>query len=60
MPYLRGFILAMIGCLVVEAGIYYGLVGLGADELLIVTAVMVWLAPTVWITISVAERFERK
>jgi hypothetical protein len=60
MSYLRGFTLAMIGCLVVEVGIYYGLVGLGADGLLIVTAVMIWLVPTVWITISVAEHFERK
>lgn len=60
MSQLRGYIFALIGCLVVEAGIFYGLVGLGANELLIVTAVMVWIGPTAWITIEVGERFERK
>lgn len=60
MPPLRGYIFGLIGCLVIEAGIFYGLVGLGADELLIVTAVMVWIGPTAWITISLGEHFERK
>jgi hypothetical protein len=50
----------MIGCLVIQAGIYYGLVGLGATEQLIVTIEMIWLCATVLITLSVGERFAPK
>jgi hypothetical protein len=56
----RGQILALIACLLVQAGIYYGLVGLGANEQLIVTIEMIWLCFAVLITLSVGERFERK
>ncbi|MBS1860835.1 MAG: hypothetical protein JSS68_03890 [Actinobacteria bacterium] len=56
----RGQILAMICCLAVEAGIFYGLVGLGAGEDLVLYAEVIWLCATVVITLSVGERFERK
>lgn len=56
----RGQILAMICCLAVEAGIYYGLVGLGAGVDLVLYAEMLWLCATVLITLSVGARFERK
>jgi hypothetical protein len=56
----RGYILALVPCLIVEGIIYYGLVGLGSQERLIWTIETVWLCATVWITLSVGERFERK
>jgi hypothetical protein len=56
----RGHLLALIACVAIEGCIYYGLVGLGADEQLIVTVEMIWLCATVWITLSIGERFEHK
>ena len=56
----RGHILALIACIAIEGFIYYGLVGLGADEQLVVTTEMIWLCASVWITLSVGERFEGK
>jgi hypothetical protein len=56
----RGYIFAFVPCFVVEAVIYYGLLGLGASERLILMVEMIWLCATVWITLSIGERFEHK
>ena len=56
----RGQIVALLACVAIEAGIYYGLFGLGAESALVVDAEMIWLCATVWITLAVGEHFERK
>ena len=54
----RGHIFALIGCLVVQAGIYYGLLGLGAENDLVLYAEMIWLCAAVLIILSVGERID--
>jgi hypothetical protein len=54
------YILAFIPCFFVEAGIYYGLSGVGAAYRVILMAEIVWLCATVCIVLSIGERFEPK
>jgi hypothetical protein len=55
----RAFILLMAAVLAVEAGIFYSLVGLGADGELIVAIEMIWLCVSVVLAASVVGHFER-
>jgi hypothetical protein len=56
----RPQIIALSGCVAVEAGIFYGLAGLGAGGEFVVYVEMIWLCAAVLITLLVGERFERK
>lgn len=56
----RGHILALIGCVAVEAVIYYGLFGLGAEKELVLWAETIWMCAAVLIILSVGERIDRR
>jgi hypothetical protein len=56
----RAQLLALVLCLAVQAGILYGLEGLGANGQLIVTVEMIWLCASVVIILLAGERFARK
>ena len=60
MSQFRGHIFALIFCLAIQGGIFYGLEGLGANEQLIVTVEMIWLCASVLIILSAGERFAPK
>jgi hypothetical protein len=56
----RGFILSFVLCFAVQLAIFRGLEGLGVREAKIWAVEVVALGATVWITIGIGERFERK
>ena len=60
MSIFRPYILPFAVCIAIEGAIYYGLVGLGAREDVIVSLEMIWLCITVWVTLAVGRRLERK
>jgi hypothetical protein len=60
MSMLRPYILPLAVCLAIEAGIYYGLVSLGAREDVIVSLEMIWLCVAVLVTLTVGGHFGRK
>ena len=54
----RGHIFALVGCLAVQAGIYHGLLSLGAGKDLVLYVEMIWLCAAVLIILSVGERID--
>ena len=56
----RAQLIALIFCLAVQAGILYGLAGLGVDKQLILTIELIWLCASVVIMLWAGERFARK
>ncbi len=60
MTVLRPYIPPFVVCFVIEAGIYYGLAGLGAREDVIVSVEMIWLCVTVLVTLIVGENLESR
>jgi hypothetical protein len=60
MAWYRGYVIALIACVVVETALFYGLVGIGVNDQLVATIELIWLCATVLITLTVGDRFERK
>jgi hypothetical protein len=60
MSMFRPYVLPFAVCIAIEGAIYYGLVGLGAREELVIFLEMIWLCATVVITLSIGQRIERK
>ncbi len=60
MKMFRPYIPPLALCLVVQAGIYHALVGLGAKADAVLYLEMIWLCASVWITLSLGERLERR
>ncbi|MCW2981958.1 MAG: hypothetical protein JWO14_3685 [Solirubrobacterales bacterium] len=58
MTALRAYALALAACVVIEGFIYYGLVGLGASEDVMVELEMIWLCITVFLTLIVGDHFD--
>jgi hypothetical protein len=56
----RAQLVALIFCFAVQAGILYGLEGLGVEESKIVFVEMIWLCASVVIILLAGERFARK
>jgi hypothetical protein len=60
MKMFRPYIPPLTLCLVIQAGIYHGLLALGAGAQVVLYLEMIWLCASVWITLSLGERLERK
>jgi hypothetical protein len=54
----RALFSVMAATLAIEAGIFYGLFGLGANEDLVVAVEMIWLVVSVILGLIVMEHFE--
>lgn len=54
----RGYLITLACCVAIEGGIFYGLVGLGADGELIVDLEMIWLCITVVLTVLIGGHFD--
>jgi hypothetical protein len=60
MKMLRPYIPPLTLVLAVQAGIYHGLLALGAEADLVLCMEMIWLCVGVWVTLELGERLERK
>jgi hypothetical protein len=56
----RGYVLGFVLCFLVQIATFRVLDDLGAREFLIWTVETAGICVTVWITMSIGERFERK
>lgn len=56
----KPYILPLVLCLVIEAGIYYGLLGLGASGEWVLKIEVIWLCVGVLLTLMLGERLEKR
>jgi hypothetical protein len=56
----RPYIPPLVLVLAIQAGIFYGLLALGAEPDLVLYLEMIWLCVGVWITLALGERLEQK
>jgi hypothetical protein len=60
MKMFRPYIPPLAVCLLIQAGIYHGLLALSTEADLVLYLEVIWLCASVLITLEVGERLERK